>query len=83
MSIITARAFPPSGFTIGKGVQGANGATSNNGKVLKAGVSAGSLSWQAIDWVDILNKPDVAQQIYAGNAAPSSPIVGMIWIDTN
>lgn len=31
--------------------------TTNNGKVLKAGATAGSLSWSTIDWTEVTNKP--------------------------
>jgi hypothetical protein len=31
--------------------------TSNNGKFLKAGSTAGSISWVGVDWSDVANKP--------------------------
>jgi hypothetical protein len=31
--------------------------TTNNGKVLKAGATAGSISWGSVDWSEVINKP--------------------------
>ncbi|MDI4647405.1 hypothetical protein [Cohnella hashimotonis] len=69
--------------------------TTNNGKYLKAGSTAGSFSWSAVNPSDIVLDSGnrfvtdaeksswnaIASMIYAGTAAPVYPSAGMVWID--
>lgn len=49
--------------------------TTNNGKVLKAGATAGSIAWGFADWTEIANKPSAmpASDVYAWAKAGTKP----------